>query len=78
MDVDFAFHKLQDIRWLKTVPNSETLEKLDLAKRIERRHLAVTNCIQTNIGICNASKFFFSFLPESLTRPKRKTTYAKS
>lgn len=53
-------------------------KKLDLAKRIERRHLAVTNCIQTNIGICNASKFFFSFLPESLTRPKRKTTYAKS
>ena len=27
MDVDFAFHKLQDIWWLKTVPNSETLEK---------------------------------------------------
>ena len=27
MDVDFAFHKLKDIWWLKTVPNSETLEK---------------------------------------------------
>ena len=31
MDVDFAFHNLLDIWWLKTVPNtstsSETLEK---------------------------------------------------
>lgn len=52
-------------------------KKLDLAKRIERRHLAVTNCIQTNIGICNVNKCkqILLFLPSGVPHQTQTQNY---